>query len=169
MNSCGLWVCLQNAAGAMSRRAPAHTAATGPAISEALRWLHYFALHCTNLEKSSFLPFAVLGPGQRFASHARGERQRKCALDQPEQPSHPNPTRVVTYDRSCAHLMIGLKGQNNRAQSNALGFRATALGVQSPIAPTPVSAIEIDLHILCDGFPDLAISPTRKPEIFSGL
>ncbi len=117
MNSCGAlgmppkrgWCNEPAPAGAYRRHA------TRPSISEALYWLHFSALHCTNFEKSPSLPLAVLGRGQGVASHARGERQRKCSLGQ-QWLSHPNPTRVVTYDRCCAHLMIGLKGQNNRAQ-----------------------------------------------------
>ena len=38
--------------------------------------------------------------------------------------------------------------------------------VVSCLAPTPVSAIEIEPLILCAGFPDFAISSTRKTGIF---
>ncbi len=81
-------------------------ARASPRISAPLHRLHFLALHCTNLEESSFLPLAVPGPGQGFASHARGGRQQKCACDRQERPSHPNPTRVGCHDRCCAHVFL---------------------------------------------------------------
>jgi hypothetical protein len=62
--------------------------------------ISHFILHCTALEESSSLPLVVLVSGEGFASHARGDRYRRCAVDRREPSFRTNPTRATCHDRA---------------------------------------------------------------------
>ena len=63
----------------------------------------------------------------------------------------------------------GLKGQNNKAQWQRPGSPVATpcvLNVGSPLAPTPMSVIEIELTIIWIAFRDSAISAARNSRLF---